>query len=1049
MKNTLNETKEHYKSYKAGKHWLYACLTVTTLGLGLLSSPANAQADTSTDTSSDTDAATAQVDPTANAQPAATATLKNTSQTTDDVTPTPATTPDTPTQTTTGDATSTETEPVKQDEPASQPSTQPTTSTPTTTTTPAATPDQAPVTSSPDPVTDPETQPAATPTTTTTTEPTESTEPVETPAPQPAARASRMMASPQVAALTDAVDPTTDPNNAVNWMPDPVMRQWIEDTLTGNHTVLVNGVPQGTFVTDENLYQFVNDQFLLSNGNYQSQPGLKSLQGLERFTGLTGFDVTDIDLPLSGMINFDFAPNLTTFRINNTSAANLDWNTSLTDFLTTYLGQNTKLHFLSLDNVGLTGDLNGLVNYPDLWMVTLTHNQLTGTLPDFAQLPNLYRLTLNHNQLSGTLPDFATAPGLTSLDIANNNFTGNLPNAGNLSYWAYAQNHFTSGLYHPQDGTYFQYEGWNQALTTPDYTQSQAQAGFDPFTDAHVTSVQDTVTGENLAVKIGTLKFENLHPTSMFYSPTAPENLKDYADWAAWADQQTDVRSWFRFTLSSTGEYKLTPLQALPGGYYVFRVAAYAGEASHYNFSAFITSKIEEGAASTITVKNVDQAGNVLGQQVLNGKVGDRITVTADDLANYKLISTTQTVNKVFTDTPQTITFVYASTLGTVTVKELAPDGTVLDQRTMTGTIDDAFTAEAGHHYGYTLVGDATVTGTYTEAPQTITFNYTNTKGTVTVKNVDTNGHVLSQKSLTGNVGAAFTVNADQLDGYTLTSDPTATGTYTEDPQTVTFVYAVAQGTVTIKNVDTAGNVLSQSTLTGNVGDTFTANADTTLAGYQVTGPATQTGTYTTAPQTITFTFTKITTGGGGDIDTPTTNGTVIVKNVDANGNVLSQHLLTGKVGDTFTANADTLAGYRVTGAATQTGTYATEPQTVTFVFEPVTTPDANGQGDQVAPTPTKPTEPTKPTHPTTGAQPATAQPATGQQAATVARPTTGQATPAPLATTSQPIADRTVTPPTTELPQTDEHASVNPLVAGLTLLLATLGLGLKRKRNH
>ncbi|MDT7013370.1 KxYKxGKxW signal peptide domain-containing protein [Levilactobacillus namurensis] len=42
----IGQKKEHYKSYKAGKHWLYACVTVLTLGLGAVSVETTAQADT-------------------------------------------------------------------------------------------------------------------------------------------------------------------------------------------------------------------------------------------------------------------------------------------------------------------------------------------------------------------------------------------------------------------------------------------------------------------------------------------------------------------------------------------------------------------------------------------------------------------------------------------------------------------------------------------------------------------------------------------------------------------------------------------------------------------------------------------------------------------------------------------------------------------------------------------------------------------------------------------------------------------------------------------
>ncbi|MGP4117601.1 MucBP domain-containing protein [Levilactobacillus zymae] len=1317
MRNAFTENKEHYKSYKAGKHWLYACLTVTTLGIGLLGGTASAQADTPDDATANQPATAEQVDPTTQPQPSATVPLKST---------TPAkvvtTTPVAPES----DSSAPEVKAPEAEVPAK--------------TAPTADPTPAPVEKAPATNANAgEQEPATTPVVKSATpapkapavsvEPSTSTEPntlTTTPAVKAEANAT---IKPEVEA---EVDPTTDPNNAVNWMPDPVMRQWVENTLTYANHFLSHGDPfEDVVATDENLYQMTGQKFILSQ-NLQSQPNLKNLQGLERFTNLEGFYVADTGLQLDGMINFDFAPNLTTFRVGSSNANNLGWNTSLNDFLKDYLAQNTKLTSLTLSNAGLSGDLTDLLNYPDLGMITLPHNQLTGSLPDLASLKDLFSLQVNDNQLSGNLPDVSKWTQLNTLDISNNNFTGDLPDvSGITSNLSYYQNHLSSGAYSPNDSPYT--EGWYQSVTGKTFTQGQAQAGFDPFTDV-INGVRDVTTGQTDF----SLTTSPLYTHNIVYSRTSPQadatGHKPYVestDWTIWAYQQTDASPWFTTTADPTNPigYRLTATKSLPAGFYTMYVTPTRGsDVSDYN--AVLTFQVDPAATSTITVKNVDQQGNLLGQHVLTGKEGNRVTVTADNLTNYKLLSTAATINKVYTLDPQTVVFEYASTLGTVTVKDVAPDGTVLAQRTLTGTIDDAFTANAGTHYGYTLVGEPTVNGTYTADPQTITFNYTNTKGTVTIKNVDTDGNLLSQKDLTGNVGDAFTANAEKLYGYTLTGDPTATGTYTEDPQTVTFVYTiakgtvtvknvdtdgnlisqktltgnvgadftanaekvygytvtgdstatgtyteepqtvtfvyaiakgtvnvknvdtdgnllsqtvltgnvgdtftanaeklygytltgdptatgtyaeepqaitfiyaiakgtvtvknvdtdgnllsqktltgnvgntfttnadklygytvtgalvatgtyaedaqtvtfvydhaqgtvtvqnvdqdgtvlsqhtltgnvgdaftanaetpagyrvtgptsqtgtytaapqtltftfeplpVAQGTVTVQNVDTAGNVLSQRTLTGKVGDTFTANAETP-AGYQVTGPATQTGTYTAAPQTITFTFAKITTGGGGDIDVPATNGTIIVQNVDANGTILSQRTLTGKVGDTVTVTAEPLTGYQITGPTTQTGTYADQPQTLTFTFEKVVpnTNDNGSDGDQAAVKPTTPTQPTKPgtpLTPITGEQPATAHPGTGDQNDQATRSTNRETETTPTVMTNGAAAKVTaLTPATpvasvhqatnvsaTKLPQTNDQASVNPLIAGLTLLLATLGLGLNRKRNH
>lgn len=1218
MKTPITDQKVHYKSYKAGKRWLYACLSTAVVSLGLLGLTAPAQADTVNE-SDNTQTAQPSTEPglaTATQTTLKTPAAQPASQKTEQPT---ATHPETQTQPATDSTTTqpetqkqgseqpaavqTETEPQQPKQPATttdtqdskpeQPATNPTeTQQPKQPATqlaekqqpeqPTATQQETQVPGAKPVVTDqPETQPQQ-------TQQLNLKDPVSTTSLK---RTSKMMLAtaktiaPLAAKAADAeVDPTTDPNNAVNWMPDPVMRQWIETILTNEKAFIINGINHGPIVTDENLYQFTNEAFQLDNGNYKFTTPLTSLKGLERFTNLTSIFAVGARLPISGMINFDFAPNLTTFRLDDSNLTSPNWNTPLTDVFNTYLAQNTNLQFLTLRNVGVTGDLSGLSKYTQLITADLSYNQLSGTLPDLSPLNQLWYLQVQNNQLSGQLP--TDWNHINTLDISNNQFSGDLPDMSGFYTIKYYQNHFSSGIAHTDNNMY---DGWNQSLVGADYTQAQAQAGFNPFINV-VTGVQDNTTGQPADTKLTINRFG---PNFVVYSPTSPQadaqgnkQFTDWDSWSAWANQQIDASSWFKFSTDNTATpngLTFKPTQSLPGGYYSVHMVARPTQSTS-NYSAILTFKVDPAADSTITVKNVDQKGTLLSQQVLNGKVGDRISVTADDLAGYKLVSDTPTVDRTYTDAPQTITFVYAATTGTVTVQDLAPDGTILAQQTLTGNIDDAFTATAGKHYGYTVVGDNTTTGTYTAEPQTITFNFAIAKGNVTVQNVDTTGKLLSQtdltgavgdtfsvdadkiygyvltsnpiatgtyteepqtvtfvydvakgtlnvqnvdttgkllsqKDLTGNVGDTFTVDADKLYGYVLTSDPIATGTYTEDPQTVTFVYDVAKGTlnvqnvdttgkllsqkdltgnvgdtfsvdadklygyvltseptatgtyteepqtvtfvyeaaketVTVQNVDTDGNVLSQHTLSGTVGDTFTASADT-LDGYQLNGPATQTGTYTATPQTVTFTFTKLTTGGGGDIGTPTTNGTVIVQNVDTDGNILSQHTLTGTVGDTFTANADTLDGYQLTGAASQSGTYTATPQTITFVFtatQPITQDD--GAAAQVTPkTPQQP-EATKPAAQTGGQadkiavtptpQPAKAQPA---MAAKVTTPRQLNANVTPRATA--PAASDQPDQPT--LPQTNDRTAVNPILAGFAVLLATLGLGgrFNRKKNH
>src|SRR5699024_3820018 len=71
MRNWVRDTKVHYKSYKAGKHWVVASITAATLGLGMMGATETAQADEAAPNAVGEETASAQA-----AQPEQKATLR-------------------------------------------------------------------------------------------------------------------------------------------------------------------------------------------------------------------------------------------------------------------------------------------------------------------------------------------------------------------------------------------------------------------------------------------------------------------------------------------------------------------------------------------------------------------------------------------------------------------------------------------------------------------------------------------------------------------------------------------------------------------------------------------------------------------------------------------------------------------------------------------------------------------------------------------------------------------------------------------------------------
>ncbi|MBC2324131.1 MucBP domain-containing protein, partial [Listeria booriae] len=132
---------------------------------------------------------------------------------------------------------------------------------------------------------------------------------------------------------------------------------------------------------------------------------------------------------------------------------------------------------------------------------------------------------------------------------------------------------------------------------------------------------------------------------------------------------------------------------------------------------------------------------------------------------------------------------------------------------------------------------------------------------------------------------------------------------------------------VTVRYVDDQGEVLApEERLTGVLGEAYAAQAKT-IDGYQLTEePVNRIGTFSTEAQTVTFVYTK---------EAVPVSQAVTVRYLDTEGKVLApEEVLTGAIGDTYEAQAKVVSGYRlVTTPANQTGTFATEAQTVTFVY--------------------------------------------------------------------------------------------------------------------
>lgn len=275
-----------------------------------------------------------------------------------------------------------------------------------------------------------------------------------------------------------------------------------------------------------------------------------------------------------------------------------------------------------------------------------------------------------------------------------------------------------------------------------------------------------------------------------------------------------------------------------------------------------------------------------------------------------------------------------------VTVKYQDEDGEqVAGDELLTGNVGDTYVSEQKIVDGYMFKEvQGEPTGLFTDQPKTVTYIYTKTPeqaGDVTVKYQDTAGETIADDVLlTGNIGDTYVSEQKTIDGYTfkeVQGDPT--GPFTNQPQTVTYVYkkdtSAETAKVTVNYQDEAGKALADTiTLTGEVGGKYTSEQKE-IAGYtfkEVRGNAA--GTFTAQPQEVTYVYTKATV--------KTKASTVTAKYQDEDGKSISEDVvLTGSIGADYKTEQKTIDGYdfkEVKG--TTAGKFTDKAQQVVYIYK-------------------------------------------------------------------------------------------------------------------
>ncbi|EAE9244625.1 hypothetical protein BU434_04990 [Listeria monocytogenes] len=275
---------------------------------------------------------------------------------------------------------------------------------------------------------------------------------------------------------------------------------------------------------------------------------------------------------------------------------------------------------------------------------------------------------------------------------------------------------------------------------------------------------------------------------------------------------------------------------------------------------------VSEKTDSSVNVFYKDENGNELAtSETISGKSGENYQTTEKIITNYKLKEIEGQASGQFGDSDTTVTYVYEKVDGApVTVKYIDEDGNELaTPDTLNGKIDAPYQATAKSLSGWTVkTTPANANGVFTDTNQTVTYVYEKADGApVTIKYLDSDGNELATSdTLNGKIDAPYQATAKSLSGWLVKTTPAnANGIFTDTNQTVTYVYAKADGApVTVKYVDADGNELATpDTLNGKLDTSYAATAKN-LSGWKLTAtPANANGVFTTDVQTVTFVYAK------------------------------------------------------------------------------------------------------------------------------------------------------------------------------------------------
>ena len=370
----------------------------------------------------------------------------------------------------------------------------------------------------------------------------------------------------------------------------------------------------------------------------------------------------------------------------------------------------------------------------------------------------------------------------------------------------------------------------------------------------------------------------------------------------------------------------------------------------------YVYEKIDTGIPDVegfVNVHFVDsQNKNIAESLSLSGVVGSSYDTAAKEISGYDLIQVPDNGRGLYTEGVQEVIYVYQKKNtpipdieGHVETKYTDETGkNVALSESLSGKVGTNYTTKSKEIPGYKLVTEPTnKEGQITEGTITVTYVYKQVKteetveGKVITKYIDDKGKEIAlSETDTNTVGESYTTQAKKIPGYDLITTPeNALGTFAEGTITVTYVYKekkaeeIVEGKVITKYIDDKGKEIALSeTKTNTVGESYTTQAKK-IPGYDlITTPENALGTFAEGTITVTYVYKGIK-------DVKVTDGKVIAKFIDQDGNVLSEEVVTtGKIGSNYQTSKKSITGYNLLKVeGKEAGTYIEGTQEVVYIY--------------------------------------------------------------------------------------------------------------------